>query len=76
MPNTEEYMDLSNHRDVVKRTGTRPVYSTRDLFVIGWVSYRDESNAVRTTGFCQRYNFLAERFERVPDPDYEYGDHG
>ena len=74
--NTEEYIALANHRDFVQaRSGERPTHA-EDLFVVGWISYFDETKTSRTVGFCQRYNFWTERFERVADFDYEYGDRG
>jgi hypothetical protein len=70
---TADYMGLGNHRDFIRQNRQRPK-DCLDLFVIGWINYRFETKQLRRAGFCQRYNFLTERFERIADPDYEYGD--
>ena len=49
---------------------------TGELYVLGWVEYADDAGAIRMMGFCRKYNFLTERFERYADPDYEYDDYG
>ena len=71
---TGQYLGLGNHRDFVRANRQRPEDCT-DLFLVGWIQHRS-GGELRKTGFCQRYNFLTERFERYQDQDYEYGDRG
>lgn len=43
-----------------------------NIYVIGWIEYLDEATRVRKMGFCRKYNFAMERFQRDKDEDYEY----
>ena len=45
-----------------------------NLFLIGWIGYRDESGRPRRTGFCRRYDFTQKRFIVEEDRDYQYED--
>lgn len=47
------------------------------LFVMGWIEYRDDSGVVRRTAFCREFKpgpLDDGRFCPVSDPDYEYED--
>ncbi len=48
-----------------------------DVYILGWVTYFDDSRVVRTTGFCRKYKsdpFGEGRLRPVKNPDYEYED--
>jgi len=44
------------------------------LYVLGWITYRDDLRNVRTTYFCRRWDRARQRFEPVENPDYENAD--
>jgi hypothetical protein len=44
----------------------------RDLYVFGYVAYRDEMDNGYMAAFCRRYDRFLNRFRVVDDPDYEY----
>jgi hypothetical protein len=67
-----EYITLRNCREAARSGKDAPDH----LYVIGWIEYIDEAKQQRRMGFCRRYNFRLEVFEREPHPDYEYGDQG
>lgn len=64
---------IANRIDWLKRGLPDEKHAT-NLYVIGWIEYLDEAKKVRRMGFCRKYNFQAERFQRDPDEDYEYDD--
>jgi hypothetical protein len=53
-----------------------PVPGGTRLYVIGRITYADETGVTRTTGFCRRWEQGTQipRFDRVDDPDLEYED--
>jgi hypothetical protein len=77
----QERIALGNRIEDIKKNGRDTEARPHNLFVIGWIKYLDESRVdegrvPRTVGFCKKYNFVTQRFEREADEDYEYGDHG
>ena len=69
---TENYIPLASSRHLI-RSG-QPDPDGMKLFLIGWIEYSDDAGKTRRFGFCRRYNWVTERFDRESDPDYEYGD--
>jgi hypothetical protein len=45
-----------------------------NLWVLGWIGYRDELRIYRTTRFCRKYDSRAGRFFPVDDIEYESAD--
>ena len=45
-----------------------------NIYLIGWIEYTDETNRLRKLGFCRKYNFVTDRFDKETDQDYEYDD--
>ena len=44
------------------------------LLCLGIITYLDESNRKRETGFCRRYRPREQQWETIEDPNYEYSD--
>jgi hypothetical protein len=42
------------------------------LYVLGWVEYRDKLGIGRRTAFCRKYDWERRRLHAVEDPDYEH----
>jgi hypothetical protein len=68
-----EKIDISNRVEWLKEKGKTEAHS-KNLYVVGWIEYRDDARRVRKMGFCRKYSFETKRFEREPDEDYEYDD--
>lgn len=47
---------------------------THDMMLLGYIVYADENGTRRRLGFCHRRLPNTERFEPVPDLDYNYED--
>jgi hypothetical protein len=45
-----------------------------ELVFRGFITYLDQNQITRRTGFYRRYNFKTMRFCIIDDPDYEYAD--
>jgi hypothetical protein len=45
-----------------------------NVYLIGWIRYRDKNGTERATGFCRIYRASDGRWMRVHDPDHEYED--
>jgi hypothetical protein len=45
---------------------------TRFLLCAGYIQYRDESGALRATGFMRCLQHESARFTPVSDPEYEF----
>ncbi len=69
----EDRNAIANRIDWLKR-GLRDEQYATNLYVIGWIQYLDEAKRIRKMGFCRKYNFKTERFQREQDEDYEYDD--
>ncbi|HUX65631.1 MAG TPA: hypothetical protein VMV42_00655 [archaeon] len=41
---------------------------------IGYIQYEDALGRKRRTAYCRFYNFVTQRFDPIPHPDYEYQD--
>jgi hypothetical protein len=60
----------------IENAGSRVIHGW-NVYVMGWVTYLDDSNAVRRTGFCRKFkasHFGEGRFRAIKNPDYEYED--
>jgi hypothetical protein len=53
----------------VRRTDNEETASVKNLYVLGWVDYTDDTGNLRHTSFCRM--FVRGRFVPVNDPDYE-----
>lgn len=53
----------------VRRTTEDEATSIKDLYILGWVDYVDDTGNLRHTSFCRMY--VRGRFVPVDDPDYE-----
>jgi hypothetical protein len=42
------------------------------IYVMGWITYRDDIGTRRETAFCREWRMPAERFFAVQDRDYEH----
>jgi hypothetical protein len=71
-----EFSAIGNRLEYIKKQRRDTGTDFDNLFVVGWIKYLDEGRVLRTVGFCKKYNFVTERFEREADEFYEYGDHG
>jgi hypothetical protein len=50
------------------------IANARNVYVIGWIEYVEESGRSRRLAFCRIYDFHSRRFRVHRDDDYEYGD--
>jgi hypothetical protein len=58
--------------DMENLAGT--IYQTIGVYVMGKISYRDDTGTFRTAGFCRKWDQSTGRFQPVADPDYEYAE--
>jgi hypothetical protein len=45
-----------------------------EVFLLGWVGYRDELGNYRQTSYCRKWDLESMRFIGTSDPDYENAD--
>lgn len=64
---------IANRLEWLKR-GLPDEKDAVNLYIIGWIQYLDESERLRRMGFCRKYDFRSQRFQREQDEDYEYED--
>jgi hypothetical protein len=50
------------------------IVGSMNLYVIGWIRYRDDRKVIRETRFCRMWNNSERRFSAINDSDYEYSD--
>lgn len=62
---TNDRFAIPNRTDIV--SGTR-------WYCIGYIIYKDEIGINRKTGFCRKFNFEEQTWDRESDEDYDYCD--
>ena len=72
---SDDQVAAANAAPVQRRIGGNdPAPIPLDLYVLGWIDYRDDLGITRRTAFCRRYERTRDRFIAVKDRDYEYAD--
>ena len=45
-----------------------------NVFILGWIEYRDDVKCKRRMAFCRRFDTMTNRFVPVDDCDYEHAE--